>query len=234
VQAIILAGGLGTRLRGTVDGVPKSMAPVAGRPFLEFLLLQLRRSGFAGAVVCAGYRAGQLRAEFGDGSRWGIELAYSVEPEPLGTAGAIRLARPLLRGRRWLLMNGDSFFGISLAELVAADRHARATATIALASVDDARRYGRVECAPDGVVTRFVEKSDADGAGLVNAGIYVLGAAVLAAIPAGRPVSLEREVLPGFVGHGLHGVPFDAPFIDIGAPDDYRRAQRLGDRLAAG
>ena len=227
-QAVILAGGLGTRLRAAVPDVPKVMADVGGRPFLEYLIAQLRGAGVTSAVLCVGYRGEVVEGHFGDGSAWGMQLTYSVEREPLGTAGALRLAEPLLAGERWLVMNGDSYFDISLHTLFGAHRSTPAAATLALARVADARRYGGVKCSPDGYVTAFIEKPAADTAvaGLINSGLYIIERSVFELIPADRPVSFERDVLPGLVGRGLRAAVFDGYFIDIGIPDDYARAQR--------
>jgi NDP-sugar pyrophosphorylase family protein len=233
VQAIILAGGLGTRLRPLVGDVAKPMAPVAGRPFMEYLLRQLRQAGFEQVLVCAGYRAGDIEAHFGSGERFGVQLAYSVEPEPLGTAGALRLAADRLAidrrvDDRWLVLNGDSLLDISLVRLVDAHRRSGALLTMALVAVEEAGRYGRVELAEDGTVASFVEKNAvAPGPGLINGGVYVMEPSVITGITAGEVKSLERDVLPGLVGRGLHGVAHDAFFIDIGVPEDYQRAQQL-------
>ncbi len=225
MQAIILAGGQGTRLRPLVGDIPKPMAPVAGRPFLEYLLVQLRRAGIELITISAGYRAGDIEAHFGRGDRLGVRLEYSVEDEPLGTAGALKLAASRLAGDRWLALNGNSLLDIPLDNLGHAHTQARAILTMALAHVDDAGRYGRVELAADGAVTSFAEKNDAGRPGLINGGVYVIERRALDGVPAGSFVSLERELLPSLLGHGLRGVAYDAFFIDIGVPDDYRRAQ---------
>ena len=234
VEAIILAGGLGTRLRPIVSAAPKAMAEVAGRPFLEYLLGQLRAEGITRAVVCTGYMADAIAGHFGDGEQWGMELRYSVEFEARGTAGALKLAERMLTGDRWLLMNGDSLFDISLQHLINAHATGPALVTIALARVADGHRYGRVTLSPDGMISAFAEKTDAATPGLINGGIYVVERQVLDQIPADRSVSLEREVFPNLVRNSIRGVPFDAYFIDIGVPDDFLRAQietELLDRL---
>ena len=229
VEAIILAGGLGTRLRPLVSAAPKAMAEVAGRPFLEYLLGQLRAEGITSAVVCTGHMADAIASHFGDGRRWGMELRYSVEVEARGTAGALKLAERMLTGDRWLLMNGDSLFDISLQHLIDAHAASPALVTIALARVADGHRYGRVTLAPDGVIRAFAEKSDAATPGLINSGLYVIERQLLDQIPADRPVSLEREVFPKLVGNSIRGVPFDGYFIDIGVPHDFLRAQNEGE-----
>lgn len=222
MHAIILAGGLGTRLRDTLVDLPKPMAPVGGRPFLEYLLRQLGRQGFADVLLCVAYRADAIRDHFGDGSALGLRLDYSVEDEPLGTAGALRLVAPDLPGNRWLLLNGDSYFGIAFAELAAAHERSGAGATIALRRTAQAERFGSVGIDERGLVTSFVEKAaSGDGERLTNAGVYVVERSVIELIPAGRPVSLEREILPSLAGASLFGQEFDAPFVDIGLPEDY-------------
>lgn len=225
-RAIILCGGLGTRLRPAVAEVPKSMAPVRGRPFLEYLVAQLRLNGFASVVMCAGFKAETIRAHFGDGQRFGLEIEYSIESAPLGTGGALRLAAPKLVGRRWLLMNGDSLFDISLRELLDAHDRARTDITIALAHMADARRYGRVTLDEDGVVAGFNTNTDSSAPGLINSGLYIIQRSLLGLIPADRPVSFERDVVTSLIGHGVRGAVFDGYFVDIGVPEDYTRAQQ--------
>lgn len=239
ITALILAGGAGTRLRSVVSDVPKPLAPVCGRPFLEYVLFQLRANGVGRAIICSGYRSGAISDHFGDGRRWGIELRYSVEAEeaPLGTAGALARAAPLAEGERLLALNGDSLFDIAIADLV--EDHVRngAALTLALATASAAGRYGSVATDADGWVTAFAEKPDAGGAPLVNGGVYVVERGVLDAVARDRAVSLERELLPALVGRSLRGRAFEGFFIDIGVPDDYRRAQAddvVWSRLARG
>jgi D-glycero-alpha-D-manno-heptose 1-phosphate guanylyltransferase len=226
VHAIILAGGLGTRLRSVVSDVPKSLADVSGRPFIEYLFAQLGRDGFTEAVVCAGYMSDAIEAWLATAAGHGINAAVSLETEPLGTAGAVKNAEPYLVGDRWLLMNGDSFFDISLGTLVAAHESNPALVTIALARVEDGQRYGRVTCDADGVVLGFEEKTSIPGGGLINSGLYIIERPLLAQIPADRPASLERDVLPALGRGEVRAVELDGYFVDIGVPDDYARAQR--------
>jgi NDP-sugar pyrophosphorylase family protein len=224
-QALILAGGAGTRLRPLVSDLPKPLAPVAGRPFIDYLLLQLRANGINRAVVCAGYRADALMAHLGDGSAWGIELEFSVEDQPLGTGGALRLAAQHLAGDRCLVMNGDSLFDIPLPEFDAEHVRSGATFSIALATEGEASRYGSVAIDSGGWVTDFEEKSNREEPTLINAGLYMIERKELEQIPAARPVSLEREIMPALIGSGLRGQAFEGYFVDIGVPDDYLRAQ---------
>jgi NDP-sugar pyrophosphorylase family protein len=225
MQALVLVGGMGTRLRPAIGRTPKSMAPVAGRPFLEYLLLQLRRDGFRELVLLTGFGADAVRQYFGGGGDWGVSITYSAEPEPLGTGGAVRHALPVLEGRRYLVMNGDSFFDISLLDLIAAhqapDDGARAVATLALVRSSETERFGTVEVDAADRVTGFREKVATRGDGLINAGIYILERTTIEEIPAGCAVSLEREVFPGLVNRGLHATELNGAFIDIGTPETY-------------
>jgi mannose-1-phosphate guanylyltransferase len=239
VHAVILAGGLGTRLGSLVREVPKPMLDVNGRPFLEYLIAQLRSQGYRRVVICTGHLGDMVRAHFGSGDSWRIAIDYSQESQPLGTAGALKLAEPLLEGDRWLVMNGDSFFDVSLTRLVDAHLAAAAMATMALASESERARYGGVALASGTEVAAFVEKdagehvSDAGSGGalFINAGIYVIERPVLQLIAAGRQVSLERDVFPRLVGRGLHGLPLDGAFTDIGVPEAYLRLREAPEPL---
>jgi NDP-sugar pyrophosphorylase family protein len=224
-QALILAGGAGTRLRPLVSDVPKPMAPVRGRPFLEYLVAQLALAGVPEVMLCVGFVADVIEGHFGDGQGFGISIMYSRELDPLGTGGALKLAEERLVGDRWLVLNGDSLFDISLADFVTRHLDHPAVATLALARVDDARRYGAVSLAADGTVAAFAEKPDTSTPQPINGGLYMIERTVLHRIPVDRPVSFEREVLPELLGQGLRGEAFDGYFIDIGVPADYLRAQ---------
>jgi NDP-sugar pyrophosphorylase family protein len=225
MQALVLVGGLGTRLRPAIGSTPKAMAMVAGRPFLEYLILQLRRDGIRDVVMLTGYGADAVKQYFRDGRAWGVSIAYSQEPAPLGTAGALRHALPNLEGRQFLVMNGDSFFDISLLDLIAVHAAAPpadpAAGTLALARSRETRRFGTVEVDAADRVTAFREKADRAGGGLINAGICVLERAIIEDIPAGRAVSLELEVFPGLLHGALRGVEFRGTFLDIGIPAAY-------------
>jgi NDP-sugar pyrophosphorylase family protein len=221
MTATILAGGLGTRLRSVVADRPKVLAEVAGRPFLAHLLDQLYTAGAGDVVLLTGHGADQVREAFGTDYR-GMTLRYSVEPAPLGTGGAVRHAAELFTGDAVLLMNGDSFCSIDLGGLVATARTAGQVG-VALAWVEDVGRYGAVEVGPAGKVAGFTEKGGTDP-GWINAGIYLIPRAQLGDIPAGRAVSLEREVLPRWVETpGIRGVP-GKRFIDIGTPESFAAA----------
>jgi hypothetical protein len=163
MQAVILAGGLGTRLRPSVPDLPKAMAEIDGRPFLEYLLEQVRRAGFREAVLCVGYRQDAIREYFRGGEGHNIRLIYSAENEPMGTGGALKLAEPLLTGERWLVMNGDSFLDVPLEAMVRAHDGTGAIVTLAVVRVAEASRFGAVELGPEGEVTAFTEKAARTG-----------------------------------------------------------------------
>lgn len=231
MHTVILAGGLGTRLRPVVPAVPKPMAEIAGRPFLEYLLLQLSSQGFRDVVLCLGHMAESVQDHFGDGSPWEMTVEYSVETQPLGTAGALKLAEPRLRGDSWLVLNGDSIFDIRFDVLLRGHAEAGALATLALAQVADRGRYGSVDLGSGTEIAGFIEKRDAHGRGLINGGVYVVERRILEGVPAGRHVSLEREVFPVLVGRGLHGLPLAGDFVDIGMPQDYLRLSEAPEML---
>jgi len=227
--AVVLAGGLGTRLRSVVADRPKVLAPVRGRPFLAYLLDQVAAAGIREAVLCTGYLGEDVRTAFGD-AHADLRLIYSQESSPLGTAGALRQALPLVpeSADTLLVLNGDSYCETDIRAFEAWHRARGAVASIALVEVADTRRYGRVQTDPDGRVVRFEEKGEAAGPGWINAGQYLLERRLVESVPAapgGGAVSLEREVFPAWVGRGLCGHRSGGPFIDIGTPESYARAE---------
>ena len=222
MKAFVLAGGLGTRLKGILDNMPKPLARFGNRPFVEYLVVQLRSYGFCDLVFCIGYLGEQIQAHLGDGSRWGVRIAYSQEREPLGTGGALKwTVEHIGEEREFLVMNGDSFLQVDLRALAAYHKGEGALATMALVHVNDTARFGKVEIGGNGEIVRMVEKSGG-GAGLINGGIYVLSKAVLDFIPDGQ-VSLELDVFPKLLGKGFYGVLAEGFFIDIGVPEDHTR-----------
>ncbi len=232
MQALILAGGLGTRLRPVVSDRPKPMAAVGDQPFLAYQIEYLRCHGVERVVLCVGYRYQQIRDHFGDGAGWGVRIDYSVEDQPLGTGGALRLADPLIDDGPFLLLNGDSFFDIDLAGLMRAHaanlaRDPRCLGTLALAEVADARAYGTVALAADCRVLRFDEKADQTSVfpSFINAGIYGLQKSVNKYAPAAERVSLERDVFPAILAdqQSMYGYPASGFFVDIGTPAGYDR-----------
>lgn len=222
MEAIVLAGGLGTRLRKIVADVPKPMAPVAGRPFLEILLNALARKGFKRVILSVGFMAEKISAYFGP-RHAGMDLAYVVEEQPLGTGGGVRLAMEQMAGDHVFVFNGDTFLDLE-ADQVERQWQARQRPLIVGRAVPDTARYGRL-LAEGGIAKGFTEKGVA-GPGLINAGCYVLKRGQLDAFPAGKPFSLEADFLTPAVARGEFDVFVTAgQFIDIGVPEDFLRAQ---------
>ncbi|MSM40311.1 MAG: NTP transferase domain-containing protein [Geobacter sp.] len=231
ITAVVLAGGLGTRLRDAVADRPKVLAEVNDRPFITYLLDQLADAEVHRVVLCTGYMAEQVSATLG-GSYRGMELLYSPENSPLGTGGALRLALPLIGSDPLLVMNGDSYCQSDLARLLDAHRAGQAAASLVLARVEDVGRYGAVDVSTAGVITHFSEKGSRQGHGLINAGIYLINRAVIEAITGNEAVSLEREIFPALISrHDLQGVVTRGRFIDIGIPSDYFAASAFFNEL---
>jgi NDP-sugar pyrophosphorylase family protein len=231
VKAVLLVGGLGTRLRSTVPSAPKVLASIGKKSFLELLVGQLRSQGIRRLVMCTGYLAGQIENEFGNGQSWDVAIEYSREEQPLGTAGAVRQARGFLQDTPdFLVMNGDSFLELDFLKLMEFHRAHEALATIAVLRVQDAGRYGTVQVDANSRVRSFTEKTGSDVPGVVNGGVYIFSRAVLEYIPE-QPASLERDVFPRLLDHGVYAQEQHGMFIDIGTPADYARAQQLCDSL---
>ena len=227
VTAVILAGGLGTRLRAAVSDRPKVLADVAGQPFLERIFEQLSRFGIRKAVVCTGYMAEQIEhlypASFRD-----LAISYSREHALLGTAGAVRFALEPITTDRALVLNGDSFCDFEYAAFKSFHEAKDADASILLTYVDDCSRYGSVVLDVNGKVDSFIEKSGAGGAGFINAGVYMMERALIKEIPPGRVLSLEKDIFPKWIGRPFFGHASNAPmFIDIGTPQSFQHAQSL-------
>jgi NDP-sugar pyrophosphorylase family protein len=234
IPALILAGGAGTRLRTVVSDLPKSMARVAGRPFLELQIGWLARQGVRSIVLCTGYLHEHVQDHFGDGRALGVHVEYSVERSPLGTGGALKLAEPLTGRGPFLVLNGDSFLDVDLADLLrahSAHRTANASCvgTLVLCTVPDAREFGSVQLDAQRRVVRFDEKSEAQaGPALASAGVYCLEPDLLELVAPGGSVSLEREIFPLALSKhlALFGQPVEGGFVDIGTPRGYERMCR--------
>lgn len=203
---------------------PKVLAEIRGRPFLAYLLDHLARYDIGEVVICTGYLGEQVEAAFG-GAYGRIRLAYSREGSPLSTAGALRLALPLLRADALLVMNGDSFCETNPADLWNWHCARGARATVLLTWMADTKRYGRVHTDGEGRIVRFEEKPDAGGPGWISAGVYVLDRRLVLEIPKDRVLSFEREVFPAWNGRGLYGYGSDGRFLDIGTPEGYALAE---------
>lgn len=224
MRAIVLAGGLGTRLANITRDIPKPMAPVGSRPFLEYLLDDLVEQGVEHAVLAVSYRWEVIREHFGSAYR-DMELGYSVEESPLGTGGAIQQALATIADDEVIVLNGDTRFRIDLAEMKKSHRNGGARLTIALKRVADSGRFGRVEVSADGVVIRFLEKSTG-GPGWINGGVYILNRSLFNDFPMPEKFSFELDLVePNIDRIQPRAFQSDAYFIDMGIPEDYQRAQ---------
>ncbi len=228
MEAVVLAGGEGTRLRPLTLTTPKPVMPLAGRPFLTFMLDWLARHGVNDALLALGYKSEAVHAVLGE-ERHGMRLRYLIEEEPLGTAGPLRLAADeglLAESGPILVVNGDCLTDFDLTAQLRQHEATGARGTIALTAVDDTASYGVVPTRESGEVEEFLEKQPGPApTNRINAGTYVLDRSVVDdLIPSGRAVSIEREVFPELVGGGLYGYKFDAYWIDIGTPERYMEA----------
>ncbi|MEX0973069.1 MAG: NDP-sugar synthase [Solirubrobacterales bacterium] len=228
MQAIVLVGGEGTRLRPLTNSVPKPALSLVDRPFLAYMIEWLAGHGVSEVVLACGFLPDVLReALAGEEERAGVRIRFVTEPEPLGTAGAIRFAADSLGDdldESFLALNGDVLTDLDLAALLRGHREAGARATIGLHPVEDSAAFGLVHSGEGGEVLEFLEKTGERKPGEVNAGMYVLERSLLDLIPAGEKVSIERDVFPRLAGEGLHGVLLDGYWVDIGTPRRYLQA----------
>jgi mannose-1-phosphate guanylyltransferase len=222
VEAVVLVGGKGTRLRPLTLSAPKPMLPTAGVPFLAHLLSRIRAAGVRRVVLGTSYLAETFSEHFGDGSKLGLELEYVVEDQPLGTGGGIRNVAEHLTTDDVLVFNGDVLAGTDLRAVVRTHRETAADVTLHLVKVLDPRAYGCVPTDPDGRVRAFLEKTEDPPTDQINAGCYVFRRSVIESIPAGRPVSVERETFPGLLAAGkrISGHVDNAYWRDMGTPAD--------------
>lgn len=224
-ECIILAGGLGTRLRSVVADKPKCMAPVNDQPFLYYLLQYLIRQGIHHVVLSLGYKSEQV-IEWCEQARLPIQLSYAVEAEPLGTGGAIMNAVSHLKEDNCFIVNGDTFFDISLSDLYAFHQKAQSKMTLALKPMHHFERYGSVQTDQDALVTAFLEKQYCEK-GLINGGVYLTSKQYLESLQLPENFSFEKEVLEPQVKNGqVYGFVSDTYFIDIGIPADYEQVQK--------
>jgi D-sedoheptulose 7-phosphate isomerase len=232
-DCVVLCGGRGRRLRDVVADVPKPMATVLGRPFLDWLVLALERQGLRRLVLATGYMSDVIEAHFTQPRSSLSRIDCSREPDALGTAGALRLAAARTGSEQVLVINGDTYCQPHLVGLQEVHRKAGALATLQLAHVRDASRYGAVKCTDAGGVVRFSEKNR-PGPAWIYAGVCLIERKAIEAFPSRQPLSMERDVLPNLVNQGLYAVATPGPFVDIGTPESYARAGlMLSEEIAA-
>jgi D-glycero-alpha-D-manno-heptose 1-phosphate guanylyltransferase len=225
VEAIILAGGFGTRLQPVVSDIPKSMAVINGRPFLEYLLDYLILQGINKVVLSVGYKSEIIHDHFKDNYK-SVEISYAVEQEPLGTGGGIRLAFWKVEGQRAIILNGDSLFRLDYNSMIAHHLKRKADATLALRKMDNTGRYGRVDLNRNKRIILFTEKNEKAGPGFINGGVYIIDKSFLMEPWFRGKFSIEKDCFERYYSESkMYGFPADGYFLDIGIPEDYLKAQ---------
>lgn len=227
MQAILLCGGMGTRLRSVVSDRPKPMADICGKPFLQYLLEMLRDKGITEVIFALGYMGEMIEEYFQDGSAFGLKISYSYEEEPLGTGGAIRNALPKILEQEVLVLNADTYFPMDYQGLLRFHQENDGDFSLATRAVPDISRYGAVRRDAAGRILAWNEKLEDGGqplAGEINGGIYVMKKSLIAEIPEGKQ-SLEQDYIPKWLSEGkrIFGLPFHGYFMDIGIPKDYQQ-----------
>lgn len=225
MQAILLAGGLGTRLRSVVNDRPKPMALIGDKPFMEYVVHELSRYGIDEIIFAVGYKGSMVEEYFGDGSRFGVKVSYAYEEELLGTAGAIKNAGRFVTEDTFFVLNADTFYQMDYGRLLRVKEENRLEMALVLREVPDISRYGAAVL--DGaMLAGFNEKTAEKRPGTINGGVYLMNRELLSEIPEGK-VSLENEMIPKWMAEGrrLGGFVNDGYFIDIGIPEDYFKFQ---------
>ncbi len=223
MQAILLAGGLGTRLRSVVSDRPKPMALIEDRPFMEYVIRELKSQGIDEIIFAVGYKGSMVEEYFGDGGRFGIHADYAYEETLLGTAGAIKNASRHMTGPETYVLNADTLYRIDFKRLADLKTEKNLDMALVLRQVPDISRYGEAVL-KDSLLVKFNEKTGRSGTGTINGGVYLLTKEMIGQIPDGK-VSLENDMIPRWLSEGkrLGGFINDGYFIDIGVPEDYYR-----------
>lgn len=225
MEAIILAGGLGTRLGLVLPGIPKAMVPVAGRPFLEHLFYYLSEQGITKVVLSVGFLKEMIVGHFNDSFN-GISITYAIEDQPLGTGGGVRLAMEKISSESSFVINGDTLFKVNLKQMRQHFESNHAKAVLALRYMPDTGRYGTVLFNPDYQITAFQEKQKSSIEGYINGGVYLVNKSFFMQHTAEGVFSMEKDFFEKKTGlKELYAFPTEAYFIDIGIPEDYERAQ---------
>jgi len=225
LEAIILAGGFGTRLQQVVSDIPKSMAQVNGRPFIEYLLNYLRGQGITKFILSVGYKKEMIEVYLGNNFK-NIPIDYAIENEPLGTGGGIKNAFKLIEGNSAFVLNGDSMFRLDMKALGQLHTGAKAEITIALRFLEDTERYGSVKINDEKRITGFSEKGSESGPGYINGGIYLINRSYLFTQEFPEKFSIEKDCFESrFLKSRFFGFPSRGYFLDIGIPEDFYKAQ---------
>lgn len=226
VDVLLLCGGLGTRLRSTIGENQKVAADVAGRPFLSFQLERLAKFGIQYVVLAAGFGAGQI-AEVMKDYHYGMDVVLSVEPQPLGTGGAIKLARDKAKGKKWIIMNGDCYSHVDLKKILMFHDQKRSLVTLAVAQRDDAQDYGTIALDETQRIVAFREKESSCTTGYVSVGVYCFEDRAFDLMPLQDKFSIETEYFPMILDEPVYGFLDQGSFLDIGTPERFEEAQKF-------
>ena len=226
VTAVILAGGMGTRLRQVVSDRPKVMAEINGKPFLYYVLDQLAEVDIKRVVISTGYMADKIEEVIGFSYK-GLKVDYSWEESPLGTGGALKLAGQSISTKYCLVMNGDSYTEFDFVSLFMSCKQKNVSIVLLVKMVSDTFRFGTIQMNEQNEIVRFVEKGETTGSGLINAGVYIMKTSALQKIPDKAPCSLEYDFFPAMIGKNIYGYEAEGRFIDIGTPESYSQAEKF-------
>ena len=224
MQTIILAGGRGERLRPLTDNIPKPLVPIADKPFLEYLINFLKNQGITDIVLATGYKSDLIKNYFKNGKNLGIEIIYSKEEFPLGTAGSVKKAENFIKKEDFLVLNGDSFVDINIKLMMDFHKKMGKPITIAAVSVKNPARYGQL-IIKDNLVFKFKEKGEKIESNFINAGVYIFRKEVLKRIPVNKKSDFERDIFPNFSGN-ITAFKTEGYFIDIGIKEDYEKFKK--------
>ncbi len=230
MKAVILVGGLGTRLRPLSINTPKSMMPVVNIPFIEYVIRRLSRHNIKHVILAISHLAQPIKNYIGDGSRFGVSITYTIEETALGTAGAVKNTAQYLDDEAFVVLNGDIFTDLDISAMIALHNRRKAKITIALTPVEDPTIYGLIETDDKGRITRFLEKPSWEQVttNMINAGTYIMEADVLNSIPAQTMFSFEKGVFPPLLqkGEPIYAFPSSCYWMDIGTPEKYHQLNR--------
>jgi len=224
-DCVILCGGLGTRLQSVVSDVPKVMAQVNGRPFLDLIIEYLKSQGIRRIILCTGYKADFIE-DYYRKNNFGLTIDFSRENEPLGTGGALKNAREIIKSDPFLVLNGDSFLAADLKAFFDFHKEKGSLASMLIAQVNKAEEFGSLELDENCEITKFFEKSDGSVNALVNAGIYCFDQTIFSNMPESTKFSLEKDLFPELTGKKFYGYRIEKRFFDIGTPERYQSAKQ--------
>ncbi|MEA3369350.1 MAG: sugar phosphate nucleotidyltransferase [Candidatus Ratteibacteria bacterium] len=226
IDTVILCGGIGRRLRPLVDDRPKSMAEINHRPFLDILLEYIGSYGFKRVILCIGYMGGMIREHFQKKSV-PLEMVYSEEKEPLGTGGALKAAKALIRSKTFMVLNGDSFCRIDFSKFIDFHLNKKALVSLALTKVKQGKNCGQASLNTNNRIIGFKEKADLQDRAYSSVGIYLMEGRIFSLMDKKKKFSLEYDFFPGLINQGCYGYITEESLIDIGTPEDYRKAQKF-------